>query len=57
MKTDMRVFLSAMGVAALLAFPDMTKAQVAFQNPIFPPPPAPTITAITSTRRLTPLFP
>jgi hypothetical protein len=49
MKTDMRVFLSAMGVAALLAFPDMTKAQVAFQNPIFPPTPAPTITAITST--------
>src|SRR5215468_11289003 len=49
MKMDMRVFLWAMSGVALLVFPDMTKAQVGFQNPIFPPTPAPTITAITST--------
>jgi hypothetical protein len=50
MKTNFKVILSATCVAALLAFPSMTKAQLGFQNPVFPfpPTPAPTITAITS---------
>jgi hypothetical protein len=50
MKRNLKVILSAIGVAALLAFPAMTKAQLlGLPNPLFPPTPAPTITAITST--------
>src|SRR5215813_3811036 len=49
MKTKLKVILSATGVVALLAVPTMTKAQQGFPNPVFPPTPAPTITAITST--------
>ena len=51
MKKNLKVILSAIGVAALLAFPTMTKAQYpgGFQNPVYPPTPQPTITAITST--------
>jgi hypothetical protein len=50
MKTNLKVILSAISVAALLAFPAITKAQLGFQNPaFFPPTPAPTITTITLT--------
>jgi hypothetical protein len=49
MKANLKVILPAIGVAALLAFPAMTKAQLGFQNPVFvPPTPPPTITTITS---------
>jgi len=48
MKKNLKVILTATGVAALLAFPAIAKAQLGFPNPVFPPTPAPTITAITS---------
>jgi hypothetical protein len=55
MKTNLKVILSAIGVAALLAFPAMAKAQsvapIPAIPPVFPPTtPAPgTVTAITAT--------
>jgi hypothetical protein len=50
MKTKLKVILLAIGVAALLAFPTLMKAQPAFPvPPVYPPTPAATITAITLT--------
>jgi hypothetical protein len=49
MKASSNVILLAIGVGALLAFPASMYAQQVFQNPVFPPTPAPTITAITTT--------
>jgi hypothetical protein len=50
MKTNVKAIPLAMGVAALLAFPVLVKAQQAvFPNPILPPTPPAAITAITLT--------
>ena len=57
MKTNMKVFLSAIGVAALLAFPALTKAQVGFQNRVFPPTRRLQLRLLHRPRRLTALFP